>query len=69
MKPRVKKEIEEFFNCHRCLEENGYGPYDPHIEVGWTKKGIQVWCKYHDMNMIHIDFQGQKHPAMFEFVR
>ena len=32
-------------------------------EVGWTKLGLQVWCKRHDANMMHIDFQKQQHPA------
>jgi len=33
------------------------------VQVGWTKEGIQDWCKRHDCNMIHIDFEGKQHPA------
>ena len=33
------------------------GRYD----VAWTKWGIQVWCPVHNANVIHIDFEGQKH--------
>ena len=36
-----------------------WGGYD----IGWTKLGLQVWCKKHNCNMMHIDFQGQQHPA------
>jgi hypothetical protein len=36
-----------------------YGQY----EVGFTKIGIQIWCKRHEINILHIDFEGQKHPA------
>jgi hypothetical protein len=32
-------------------------------EVGWTELGIQVWCKRHGINIIHVDFENQKHPA------
>jgi hypothetical protein len=30
------------------------------FEVGWTKQGFQVWCIRHDVNVIHINFVGQK---------
>lgn len=30
------------------------------LEAGWTKKGFQVWCKRHELNIIHVDFMGQK---------
>jgi hypothetical protein len=30
------------------------------FEVGWTEKGFQVWCIRHNVNVIHIDFMGQK---------
>ncbi len=33
------------------------------LEVGLTPKGLQVWCVRHDVNVAHIDFEGQKHPA------
>jgi hypothetical protein len=33
------------------------------LEVGWTPIGIQVWCKRHNVNVIHIDLEGTKHPA------
>jgi hypothetical protein len=33
------------------------------IEAGWTALGLQVWCKRHEINILHVDFEGQKHPA------
>ena len=59
-------EIAAFFHCGKCLEEkpDDLSPRDwAALEVGWTKLGLQVWCKRHDLNVCHIDFQGQKHPA------
>ena len=58
--------IEMFFHCGRCLEgvPRGVSPREwAQLEVGWTKEGIQVWCKRHELNVMHIDFEGQQHPA------
>ena len=60
-------EIVSFFHCRECLKER---PHDvaprewAHLEIGWTPLGFQVWCVRHDMNVIHVDFEGQKHPAV-----
>ena len=35
------------------------------IDVGFTDYGIQVWCRRHEANIVHIDFQGAKLPADF----
>jgi hypothetical protein len=42
---------------HVSLQEYGQ------LEVGWSVLGIQVWCKRHDVNVLHMDFEGNKHPA------
>jgi len=55
-----------FLHCGLCLESlpKGKSPREwSRIEVGWTKLGLQVWCKRHECNIAHIDFEGQKHPA------
>jgi hypothetical protein len=59
-------EIHAYIHCGMCLTElppdqspREYASY----EVGWTKLGFQVWCKRHEVNVMHVDFQGQKHPA------
>ena len=57
------KEITTYFHCGQCLEESGDEPYEQDIEAGWTKLGFQVWCRRHDCNIVHMDFEGQKHPA------
>ncbi len=59
-------EMSAFLHCAKCLLEipAGVSPREySSLEVGWTKLGIQVWCKRHDVNVVHIDFQGAKHPA------
>lgn len=59
-------EITSYAHCARCLGElpknetpESYARY----AVGFTKIGLQVWCNRHDCNIIHIDFEGAKHPA------
>jgi hypothetical protein len=62
-----ENEIKLFLHCGQCVEEaisKGVSPADyQSIEAGWTPIGLQVWCKRHDKNIIHIDFQGQQLPA------
>jgi len=58
--------ISAYCHCGLCLEErpDGVSPRDwGQLEVGFTREGIQVWGKRHEVNVIHINFQGQKHPA------
>lgn len=66
------KEISLFFHCRLCVEE--YAKRVPgsigisrrdwaEIEVGFTELGIQVWCKRHECNIAHVDFEGVSHPA------
>ena len=50
-------EIGMFFHCTLCIEED---VWPQELEVGWTEAGVQVWCKRHQRNVIHIDFLGQK---------
>jgi hypothetical protein len=53
-------ELRGYIHCGMCLKENA-GPQM--LEIGWTKLGLQIWCRRHNANVMHIDFQGQKHPA------
>jgi hypothetical protein len=56
-------QIGMFFHCKQCIEEKPpeLSPREwVRIEAGWTKKGLQVWCVRHELNIIHIDFMGQK---------
>jgi hypothetical protein len=59
-------EIMMFLHCKICLSEkpNDVSPEQfQSVSVGFTELGLQVWCKRHDCNVVHIDFQGNKHPA------
>lgn len=61
-----QSDIQLFFHCAKCLDQLplGTAPRDwAQLEAGFTEKGLQVWCKRHDCNVIHIDFEGHKHPA------
>lgn len=58
--------IEMFFHCASCMPDKprGISPRDyADLEVGWTRKGLQVWCKRCDKNVINIDLLGQKVDA------
>lgn len=69
MKKVIKNEIDRFFHCLHCANEwknnkeinTSQSPSDySRIDVGWTKKGVQIWCKRHDKNIVHLDFLKQK---------
>lgn len=58
--------IGAYLHCGECLKErpDDITPQDwGSLEVGWTEVGLQVWCKRHKCNVLHIDFEGAKHPA------
>ena len=67
----MEKEFEDLniklsIHCTLCIEERPptISPRDwQRNETGWTEKGFQVWCKRHDVNVLHVDFEGQTHPA------
>ena len=74
----VKKEFNElnivqFIHCSLCIKEgipNGESPETwARFSVGWTKEGLQIWCVRHKSNIVHIDFQGKKHPADLSYQR
>ena len=62
----VTNEIKLFFHCRHCLKDKPDG-ISPRawlsIECGYTEMGFQVWCKRCDLNIIHMDFDGQKFHA------
>jgi hypothetical protein len=64
-------QITAFCHCHKCVEEwkEGKAPNESpssyaRLDVGFTPYGLQVWCNRHECNVLNIDFQGQKHPAV-----
>lgn len=67
LKPKERCEIVEFFHCKECLAElpEGESPRDYQwVQSGWTAQGLEVWCVRHDLKIIHIDFEGQKHNTI-----
>jgi hypothetical protein len=57
--PGNDKAIGSFFHCGRCVATG----VRQDLEAGFTPLGIQVWCRACDANILHVDFEGQKHPA------
>ena len=64
--------IGAYLHCGLCLDEwtadreisTSQSPREyASLEVGWTRLGLQVWCKRHEVNVLHIDFEGIKHKA------
>jgi len=33
------------------------------LDVGFTERGLQIWCRRHDVNVAHVDFEGHRHPV------
>lgn len=74
-KPKLSadNQIELNLNCGMCLDElieqdlraQGISMQEyAHLDVGFTKRGLQVWCVRHDVNVCNIDFEGTAHPAV-----
>ncbi len=63
--------IDSYVACTKCAEE--LASIEPKIslqdyaaiDIGFTKWGLQVWCRRHQVNIVHIDFGGQQLPADF----
>lgn len=78
LKPIQKRSIPnsnnilQYLHCGMCLDELLNNPklksqFSPQtysrLECGWTKLGFQVWCYRHNVNVLHVDFEGVKHTA------
>lgn len=53
--------------CARCADEVADGRTGAvslqayaALDVGFTARGFQVWCRRHDVNVLHIDFGGRR---------
>ena len=58
-----EEQIEQYFHCVQCMRQipEGESPRSwQRVQVGFTKKGIQIWCVRCDLNVAHFDFMGQK---------
>jgi len=62
-------EIVTFLHCRLCTDELEAGeielsPRDyAELEVGFTEIGLQIWCRRHECNITHVDYEGYQHPA------
>ena len=64
--PKNTNEIRMYLHCGQCVESlpaNTSPEEFSQLSVGWTERGLQVWCERHQANIIHIDFEGMQHPA------
>ena len=55
----TENKIQMYLHCKSCLSNRSKDK----VSVGYTKEGIQVWCDMCNSNIVHIDFEGNKHPA------
>ena len=69
-----EKAIEEPTVCPECVKEfmEHRRPFGSlisfmQLEVGFTMLGIQIWCRRHDKNICHIDFQNNAVAAYMDF--
>ena len=64
--PTAGLAIKAYLHCGKCIKEkpNGISARDyAKLEVGWSPVGLQIWCRRHGCNVVHIDFEGTQHPA------
>jgi len=71
--PSAALSIGPYLQCKLCLEEvseivqrtkQSQSPaLYTRFDVGFTPIGLQVWCRRHEINVVHIDFEGIVHPA------
>ena len=68
----LQNHITQHVICAKCEEENPGGLTDSSslqdytkLDVGFTCIGIQVWCRRHHANVVHVDFEGKKLKADF----
>ncbi|MCE2516511.1 MAG: hypothetical protein J4F41_01480 [Alphaproteobacteria bacterium] len=64
--------IKEPVVCSKCYDEVASGQTDAGslqhyaaLDVGFTDRGLQVWCRRHELNVVHVDFDGMALDADF----
>ena len=55
-KEEAPLDIKLYFHCINCMDLR----LKQDLAVGWTERGVQVWCEICHSNVIHLDFMGQK---------
>ena len=68
----LQNRITQHVVCAKCEAEYLGGSTDSRslqdyakLDIGFTNIGIQVWCRRHNTNVVHVDFEGQKLKADF----
>ena len=58
--------------CAKCADEFAAGGTGSHtlqsyirVDVGFSARGMQVWCQRHAVNVVHIDFEDARPNADF----
>ena len=58
--------------CTKCSDEFIEGSTDAKslqeytkLDVGFSDRGFQVWCRRHELNVCHFNFDGQKPEVDF----
>jgi hypothetical protein len=67
----TSNQIDTYLHCALCVHDviEGRAPgqspasYSNYV-VGWTPRGLQMWCNRHNCNVCNIDFEGAQHPAI-----
>ena len=62
--------------CAQCADEFATGGTDAaslrdyvRFDVGFTDEGLQVWCRRHEANVVHVRFEGTAPPADFRSLK
>lgn len=69
------RRIKQPIVCSRCSDEVMEGRAGEvsmadymKFDVGFSEIGLQVWCRRHDANVVHIDFEGRQPPTDFRAI-
>lgn len=65
-------QIQKPIVCVKCSAEFENGLSDAaslqnysRLDVGFTKRGLQIFCRRHELNVCHLNFNNQKIDADF----
>ena len=65
-------QIKEPIVCVKCADEFSKGSTDykslqsySNLDVGYTDRGLQIWCRRHEVNVCHFKFSNKPPEADF----
>ena len=72
---RLFRNIEQPIVCSQCADDVSQGRAGAvsmadyaKVDVGFSEIGLQVWCRRHETNVVHIDFEGRPMRADFRCI-